>query len=125
MLKKDYSIVKAEKQNFNEILAINKCFQGLDYLPAALNEWFDHRDRRNFVLKNSNLVIGFFSITWYRKMVEITCPKRLNLKTVIFIIAKIWKVYGFHQTSVENQTKVPRPRFKSCNTSIYLQLYQN
>ena len=43
----------------------------MDYLGAALNEWFDHDKRKNFVLKKSNLVIGFFSLTWYRNMVKL------------------------------------------------------
>ena len=42
----------------------------MDYLGAALNEWFDQDKRKNFVLKKSNLVIGFFSLTWYRNMVK-------------------------------------------------------
>ena len=82
------------KEHFNEILAINKVgfltdyddirvrsilysklifqvYDGMDYLGAALNEWFDHDKRKNFVLKKSNLVIGFFSLTWYRNMVKL------------------------------------------------------
>ena len=43
----------------------------MDYLGAALNEWFDQDKRKNFVLKKSNLVIGFFSLTWYRNMVKL------------------------------------------------------
>lgn len=49
----------------------------MDYLGATLIEWFDHKDRKNFVLKISNLIIGFFSITWYRDVVKI------NYKNVI------------------------------------------
>ena len=47
----------------------------MDYLGAALNEWFNHNNRKNFVLKKSNLVVGFFSLTWYRKTVKF----KLNL----------------------------------------------
>jgi len=50
---------------------IFKVYSGMDYLGAALNEWFDQDKRKNFVLKKSNLVIGFFSLTWYRNMIKL------------------------------------------------------
>jgi len=43
----------------------------MDYLGTALNEWFNHNKRKNFVLKKLNLVIGFFSLTWDRNMVKL------------------------------------------------------
>ena len=47
-----------------------KVYNGMDYLGAVLNEWFDHENRNNFILKKTNSVIGFFSLTWYRNMVR-------------------------------------------------------
>ena len=64
----------------------------MDYLGAVLNEWFDHENRNNFILKNSNSIIGFFSLTWYRDMAHTrreSCPLVCEITVDIFENASI------------------------------------